>query len=48
VWLDRGELEKIIARSESHFDDDDDRHHHHRHRDHPPQRRKSFWQELFD
>ena len=58
VWLDRGELDKIIERSDR---DDDD---HDRHRDQrPPQqggnyggggyggkpyKKKSFWHELFD
>ena len=56
VWLDRGELDKIIQRSDR-FDDDD-------RRDRPDQRpshdrgdrddhyryhkKKSFWHELFD
>lgn len=51
VWLDRGELDKILARSNAFDDDDhDDPRYHHpedrRHHNHP--RRKSFWQELFD
>jgi Zn-finger nucleic acid-binding protein len=57
VWLDRGELDKIIERSDR-SDDDDDR------RDRPVERpshdrgdrddhyrhhkKKSFWHELFD
>lgn len=48
VWLDRGELDKIIHRYDA-FDEDDDRHNfqEYRRRDHQP-KRKSFWQELFD
>lgn len=52
VWLDRGELDKILARSTSDPEDeeelpDDDR------RPTggstpPPKRRESFWSELFD
>jgi Zn-finger nucleic acid-binding protein len=53
VWLDRGELDKIIDRYDAY--DDDDRHHsgrvyedgRRRERYRPPQR-KSFWHELFD
>ena len=47
VWLDRGELDKIIQRTDSYnrdrFDDRD-------HRDDVPykKRRKSFFSELFD
>lgn len=58
VWLDRGELDKIIERSDRDFDDD-------RRRDardqpgnysaggggqygHKPYKKKSFWHELFD
>ena len=53
VWLDRGELDKIINRYER-FDDDDDRDDDDRYRDrreyreHHHPRRRSFWQELFD
>lgn len=53
VWLDRGELDKIIARSERHPPDDDDYDD-----DQPyagrahggprPERRRSWWTELFD
>ena len=53
VWLDRGELDKIIERGatleskyrredESHYDDDDYRRSHH------PRKRKSFLGDLFD
>ena len=57
VWLDRGELDKIIERSDR---DDDDRHRGGReeHRDDrrphggeyqgKPYKKKSFWHELFD
>jgi Zn-finger nucleic acid-binding protein len=47
VWLDRGELDKIINRYDA-FDDDDDRRDRHEHRQHHHPRRKSFWSELFD
>ena len=54
VWLDRGELDKIIERAARFVDDDDDdrwrgqerRPEHHRDRYY--QKRKSFWTELFD
>ncbi|QOV89058.1 TFIIB-type zinc ribbon-containing protein [Humisphaera borealis] len=59
VWLDRGELDKIIERS-SMSDDDDDREIR-QHRVSPydgdrkgadyeryPRKKKSFWSELFD
>ncbi len=58
VWLDRGELDKIIERSserspESDFENHDyrgDRHHEGRHgeRGHIGHKRKSFFSELFD
>jgi hypothetical protein len=51
VWLDRGELDKIIERCERHYEG-------RRHKEHSPEpsggdyekqhRRKSFWSELFD
>lgn len=52
VWLDRGELDKIIQRSvegvtptqPDHSRHDDDRYGHGR----PHRGRKSIWQELFD
>lgn len=49
VWLDRGELDKIIQRSERDLEMDDrpprtyDREHESKH-----SRRKPFWRELFD
>ena len=50
VWLDRGELDKIINRYDA-FDEEEDRlnyqEYRRRERLHPPTRR-SFWQELFD
>jgi hypothetical protein len=58
VWLDRGELDKIIQRSD--HDDDDDvkrgysaeppRRDYERDREHhyKYQKKKSFWAELFD
>ena len=59
VWLDRGELDKIIERSDK-FDNDDDRrtpppverrdYDRDRDRDdhHRYHKKKSFWHELFD
>ena len=52
VWLDRGELDKIIERSERYRDDDDRRDS----RDFRPdygddkryRKKKSFWSEIFD
>ena len=55
VWLDRGELDKVIERSDR--DDDDDRRSYDRDRRdddrdrrpaHYPHKKKSFWHELFD
>lgn len=54
VWLDRGELDKVIERASRYGDDDDDdrRRGHERPRDydreHYYRKRKSFWTELFD
>jgi hypothetical protein len=55
VWLDRGELDKIIERSAERerddFDDDRDRKHYERddwHRYGKRRKRKSFFSELFD
>lgn len=47
VWLDRGELEKILARvNDDHEGDDDD---YHRERSSSGRsRRKSWWMELLD
>ena len=58
VWLDRGELDKIIERSEQ-FDRPDDRRdsggrehfdrgHDKGHYGHKPYKHKSFWREIFD
>ena len=58
VWLDRGELDKIIERAERYDEErarggDRDREDYDRHR-HPEyakphyQKKKSFWSELFD
>ena len=51
VWLDRGELDKVVERAARFTDDDDDDRHRER-RDHDRdryyQKRKSFWSELFD
>lgn len=54
VWLDRGELDKIIERASRFMADDDDErwrpsergHEYGRDRDY--HKRKSFWSELFD
>ncbi len=43
VWLDRGELDKIIDRYQA-WDDDDER----EHRPARYPRRRTFWSELFD
>lgn len=59
VWLDRGELDKIIERSSSHpaetptrpHDQNYMQHskeHYHGHPDHKKHRKKSFFEELFD
>ena len=46
VWLDRGELDKIIDRYNAYDDDDHVDRERYRAQHHP--RRKAFWQELFD
>jgi Zn-finger nucleic acid-binding protein len=46
VWLDRGELDKIIERYEE-YDSYRNEPREERRRSDPP-RRQSFWQELFD
>ena len=58
VWLDRGELDKIIERYDAYEHDDGRRQAVQRRREHDDDddrrrhahypRRKSFWQELFD
>ena len=55
VWLDRGELDKIIERAARYVDDDEDRQRmperprdYDRDRDRYYHKRKSFWSELFD
>ena len=57
VWLDRGELDKIVERASRYVDDDDDRRDERRDpsprppqydRDRQYHKRKSFWHELFD
>lgn len=49
VWLDRGELDKIINRYEA-FDREDERtnYEEYRRREERQPKRKSFWQEMFD
>jgi uncharacterized protein len=56
VWLDRGELDKIVERSASPAPRDSyrepERHHGDRHHDdrrgYPPKRKRSFLEDLFD
>ena len=54
VWLDRGELDKLIERAARYVDDDDDdrrwrsEHRPEHSRDRYYHKRKSFWTELFD
>jgi len=54
VWLDRGELDKLLqreaadSRSRHGGHDDDDRDFRRRDRDDYPHRRRSMWSELFD
>ena len=52
VWLDRGELDKIIERSDTYDRDrDDDRRRDHdrsREHEHKHYKKKSFWHEIFD
>ena len=58
IWLDRGELEKIIERSADHYskrenyDSDYKRYgyneYNNQHRQHPHKKKKSFLNELFD
>jgi Zn-finger nucleic acid-binding protein len=53
VWLDRGELDKIVERSEQ-FDRSRDSHRESHGREysrdysHKPHKHKSFWREIFD
>jgi Zn-finger nucleic acid-binding protein len=54
VWLDRGELDKIVERASRFVDDDDDERRRgverrpDYDRDQHYRKRKSFWTELFD
>ena len=53
VWLERGELDKLLERaprvpSSRHDDDDDDDDERYRHGGVRPRRRKSFLENLFD
>jgi uncharacterized protein len=51
VWLDRGELDKLIERAARYVDDDDDddrRRPFDHSRERSYHKRKSFWTELFD
>ena len=53
VWLDRGELDKLIERASRYGGDDGDDRSRPHHRPEPGRdrhygRRKSFWSELFD
>jgi Zn-finger nucleic acid-binding protein len=47
VWLDRGELDKIINRYDA-FDEEDERFNRQSYREDRHPKRKSFWQEMFD
>lgn len=50
VWLDRGELDKIINRYDA-FDEEENRQNYEEYRtrgQHHHPKRKSFWQEMFD
>lgn len=47
VWLDRGELDKIINRYDA-YDRDEEYRNRQEYRAHHHPKRKSFWQELFD
>jgi len=49
VWLDRGELDKIINRYDA-FDQEEERSHYddYRRREERQPGRKSFWQNMFD
>jgi uncharacterized protein len=47
VWLDRGELDKIVERYLA-YETDGRRRHPGDYRGYPEAKRKSFWQELFD
>jgi uncharacterized protein len=47
VWLDRGELDKIINRYDA-FDEEENRRNWEEYRQRQEPRRKSFWQEMFD
>jgi Zn-finger nucleic acid-binding protein len=50
VWLDRGELDKLLARSDHDEDGDHDRDDRRLRRDGEPetQRRRPWWTDLFD
>lgn len=55
IWLDRGELDKIMERSAiqqqsppKQYPSPSDHHHHTQHHGHKPYRKKSFFEELFD
>ena len=51
VWLDRGELDKLIERDEHRrmdFDDDDDHDQHGRFRPRPKKKKKGWLSEVFE
>jgi Zn-finger nucleic acid-binding protein len=57
VWLDRGELDKLLRQADSEWDDDDrgggrrqpDRHHDDRHDTRAPKKKKKGWlSEIFE
>ncbi|HEY0007293.1 MAG TPA: zf-TFIIB domain-containing protein [Tepidisphaeraceae bacterium] len=47
VWLDRGELDKLINRHDA-YDEEDEPRSRPEYREHHHPKRKSFWQEMFD
>jgi uncharacterized protein len=57
VWLDRGELDKIIEKAvmplqvlggSDRREHDDHKHYDHKQYDHKPYKKKSIWHEIFD
>jgi uncharacterized protein len=52
IWLDRGELDKIMEKSQAvssrEYPDRNDKHSEYRHHDYKKNRKKSFFEELFD
>lgn len=48
MWLDKGELEKLIKREEDFYDDDDDYKERYRGKRSTGQRIKDFFEDIFD